>query len=106
MNRYLEDIRLNTNTIELRKNFFDSITPYIDISKYSLYEKYKEAGFRFEEEQKSINDQLQEKKELRDERTDLLKTYIADNALERRERIQSRIAPLLRDRLNIFTQNP
>lgn len=106
LNTYLEEIRKTNNTLELRKNFFQMISPYIDKEKYTLYETYKETWFRFEEERKEINDRLQERKEQREERTDLLKTYIADNALERRDRIQSRVEPLLRERLNVFTTNP
>lgn len=106
LNTYLEDIRNTDNALELRKNFFQNISPYIDQEKYALYETYKEIWFRFEEERKEINEKLQERKEQREERTDILKTYIADNALERRDRIQSRVEPLLRSRLDIFIENP
>ena len=106
LNTYLSDIRENINLLETRKNFFHNISPYIDEEKYTLYEVYKETWFRFEQERKEINDKLQEKQVLREERTDLLKTYIADNALERRERIQARIEPILREKLNSFIVNP
>ncbi|MCH8518837.1 hypothetical protein LAT59_03700 [Candidatus Gracilibacteria bacterium] len=106
LQEYLTNIRISGPTLEKRRAFFSSIEVFISEEKKESFEVYKNTGFDFETERTQLKKQIEEKQLEKDNRTDILRTHIADNALERRSRIQSRVEPLLRERLDVFISNP
>jgi len=56
-------------------------------------------------ERLELQETIQDTESQKAARTDILRTHIADNALERRQNIQQRIESILRERLDNYIAN-
>ena len=102
---YLEQIRDHRDDLEIRKTFFSSIEGFIDWEKKWLFEKYRDTSVNIENERLELTRLIRDTETQKEARTDILRTHIADNALERRQNIRQRIEPILRERLDAYTLN-
>lgn len=102
---YLALSRETSQNIETRNTFLKSLEKFIDEDKKSNFEKYRTVSMNIESERLELNTLIKNTEQLKQERTDILRTHIADNALERRQLIKERIEVLLRQRLDSFISN-
>ena len=102
---YLALSRETSQNIETRNTFLKSLEKFIDEDKKSNFEKYRTVSMSIESERLELNTLIKNTEQLKQERTDILRTHIADNALERRQLIKERIEVLLRQRLDSFISN-
>ena len=102
---YLANLRENREDTNLRKDFFISIEEFIDSEKAELFERYRKKSMSIENERIELATLIRNTENQRQARTDILRSHIADNALERRQNIKQRIEPILRERLNAYVEN-
>ena len=102
---YLAELRINRENITVRKIFFNDIAKYIHTEKQKLFEQYITTSVHTETERQQLTWLIRQLEDQKQARTDMLRTQIADNALERRQNIKQRIESLLRERLDTFIES-
>lgn len=102
---YLTLSRENHKNITIRKDFFTSLERFIDTEKVWSFEKYREKSISIENERLELSELIKDTELQKQARTDILRTHIADNALERRHNIRLRVEPILRERLEWYIAN-
>ncbi len=102
---YLTEIQYRRNDIDFRKQFYSDIEFFIDSEKKELYQTYRDMSVNIEIERLELQETIQDTESQKAARTDILRTHIADNALERRQNIQQRIESILRERLDNYIAN-
>jgi hypothetical protein len=102
---YLNNLRENKADMQLRKKFYLDIKPFVEDGKQEHFKKYSDMSINVETERQILSENIKETEEQKQARTDLLRTQIADNALDRRQNIKQRIEPLLRERLDTYTKS-
>ena len=102
---YLAELRTNREDISVRKIFFNDISEFINTEKKEQFKQYITMSVHTETERQQLTGLIRQLEYQKQARTDMLRTQIADNALERRQNIKERIEPLLRERLDTFVES-